>query len=274
VEEPQVTDLLVFGAKFLYGYFYAELSNFTIMMYGAMMFFLFKRWKLDVRLLVVTFAMALFAFALIWGNDPALVATWEQGAVLPYGLLWRLANPLWWTGMYQYVAFGWGAVQVALMWFLGVRRKVFGWGWVLFAQLFDLAMMRSQNPQGIFPMMFVFLAPVWLPLIAGFFLAKLPIGFALNSREWLCTFGHPSTILLVHTPALDYYVPLCDRFSYSIVQYPSLIFGMTLYAISFMAMGYVLWRWWLVRFVTRKNLKRVLALLRRTLVCDCEECRK
>lgn len=239
-----MVDLLTFGSLYVAGYIFAETQNVMLFMLGWVMFLVFRKYALDKRLLVASLGMAAFAFAFVFGNDPALVATWRSGAVLPYGVLWRVFNPFWWTDFYQYVCAGWVAVEVLLMWRLGVRRKVFGWGWVVFAELYGLVSIQSQNGQGIFPMMFVFLSPVFLPLVAGWAVAKLPIGFPLSSHEWQCTFGGYTSILYVQTPRLDYYVPLCSRLSYSVVEYPSLIFGLTLYALQAAVMLYVLWRWW------------------------------
>lgn len=240
-----------------------------ILFFGYLMWVLFKKYKLDVRLLVIAFALANAACCVLFGTDIALIETWKQGAILPYGVLWHWMDPYWWTtDVYKYVILGWMTLQTVALWLLGVRRGKCGWNWVLFAQLFDLGLFMSKNLQSVPALMFVFLTPVFAPLLVGFFLVKFPIGFAFNSLEWQCTFGNYQYVLKLPTDPVRY-IPVCGRFD--IVDYPGLLQGWILYAMFAAVVVYAFWKWWYKP--NEKRIESAVHRLRKFLVCDCEDCK-
>src|SRR5438874_1828640 len=88
---------------------------------------LIDRIHVNEKFLVLGIALLQLGLAIFYINDMALVYVYNLGYanILPYGVLWFILNPFWFTvHAYLWYLLGWELAFVGILWFLHVRGHV------------------------------------------------------------------------------------------------------------------------------------------------------
>jgi hypothetical protein len=203
-----------------------------------LLIFLFLRLKKNLlaasekdKFLLLVLTGIQLALAIFYTNDPALVSLSAYAQIVPYGALWFLLNPLWFTvHFYLWYLFVWEMAFCRILWFFYARKKI-PFTVIYWYMTTCLFLTLAYNPQSIVPISFVFLIPAFrrfgpLALIPAI-LTKLPLGWSwdLKDGHWACAFGNSTFVIKEWAIPCNHFGGLADWLIYPSVFYAWFTYG-------------------------------------------------
>lgn len=162
-------------------------------------------WKARILPIIVLQVL----LALFYNNDLALIWVYQYGYAdtLPYGRLWFLLNPYWYTSFYLWIMLAYqlaGVTVLTLMW----RRGKVSLSYVFLTQLCNLWLVLIHNPQSLEVMFFIYLIPLSRWLLVPAVLSKLPVGWSWNLSDghWACFTGRINYVIGPYKAACGHFL--------------------------------------------------------------------
>ncbi len=141
---------------------------------------------------------AIVIWTIFASPDYDLYVEWLYNIPVPYGVLWVLWNPFWWTKqLYTTIVVGEWAIVTAFEWLLATKRKIIPLKLVKL-QIFSTAILLAlHSTQNVTVIMFAPLAvinPIFTLLLL---FQKIPLGWTLapwDNGHWYCAFNGSGTV--------------------------------------------------------------------------------